>query len=126
LRDYAYTSAGAYFVTICTQERGCLFGAAQTAALMPPGEMIGAWWLALPGKFPGVTGDIFVIMPNHVHGIIWLAPDPAVGADPRVRLGGLADTLGAADIWIERPKQGGHGGPPLPEMVLPHPEQLSQ
>ena len=66
LNGYDYHQVGAYFVTICTQHRACLLDA-------PPVEaMIAHWWEELPNKFPTVSLDAFVIMPNHMHGIIVL------------------------------------------------------
>jgi REP element-mobilizing transposase RayT len=97
LRGYNDTTAGAYFVTICTQHRSCLLGDAETAAITIAGEMIASWWLALPTGFFAITLDTFVIMPNHLHGIIWLPSDLGVGADRRVRLAGASDPVRASD-----------------------------
>jgi REP element-mobilizing transposase RayT len=73
LRGYDYTLAGAYFVTICAQQRVCLFGAeADPTVLTPAGRMVGEWWTALAQRFPTVALDASVIMPNHVHGIVIL------------------------------------------------------
>jgi len=104
LPGFDYAQAGAYFVTICTQERACLFGAAVDGQirLNDAGRMVQATWEGLPEHYPGVDVDAFVVMPNHVHGIIVLvgaapcgrpAPrgrpvmtesGPPVGAAPRV------------------------------------------
>ena len=80
LRGYDYTSAGAYFATICTQERACLFGdvADGQVRLNDAGNMVESIWSELPGHYPGVEVDAFIVMPNHLHGIIVL-----VGAGPR-------------------------------------------
>jgi len=66
LPAYDYRSTGAYFVTICTAERVPVF---DTPEFHQP---LLAIWQALPDRFPGVTLDAFVIMPNHIHGIVWL------------------------------------------------------
>ena len=81
LRGYNYTQAGSYFITICTQDRACLFGEVVSGdvRLNDAGRMIHAVWDELPNHYPGVITDAFVVMPNHIHGIITL-----VGADPRV------------------------------------------
>jgi putative transposase len=67
-----YGSNAAYFVTICTAERSPYFGAvvAGQMELTPIGQ--GAWdcWHDIPAHFPFVVLDEFVVMPNHVHGII--------------------------------------------------------
>jgi len=67
--DYA---AGAYFVTICTHERQCLFGTitAQMMFLNAWGAIVTECLQAIPLHFPSVTLDEFVVMPNHVHGMI--------------------------------------------------------
>jgi REP element-mobilizing transposase RayT len=48
------------------------------------GEMVVRWWLELPNKFPNVNVDIFVVMPNHFHGIIFITDATNVGDDLRV------------------------------------------
>lgn len=72
LRDYDYSQAGAYFVTICASNRECLFGNIHDNAitLNDAGRMIEAWWEELPHKFPTIDRDVSVIMPNHFHGIV--------------------------------------------------------
>lgn len=81
LQGYDYTQAGAYFVTICTQDRACLFGEVVDGEmrLNDAGQMVQAEWNALPDRFPSVGRDAFVVMPNHVHGIIVITND-IVGA----------------------------------------------
>jgi putative transposase len=77
-RDFA--QPGACFVTICTQSRECIFGEVVQGQMMlnGPGQMVESVWRQLPRHYPGVHVDAFVVMPNHVHGIIAL-----VGAGPR-------------------------------------------
>lgn len=72
LRDYDYAQAGAYFVTICTLNRECLFGhiADGQMVLSESGTMVEKWWLELNNKFPQIETDAYAVMPNHVHGII--------------------------------------------------------
>jgi REP element-mobilizing transposase RayT len=84
LRDYDYSAAGAYFVTICTQGRECLFGEVIDGAMVlnDAGRMVLGMWRALPERFPNVATDEFVVMPNHVHGIILLNDRRG---EPRVR-----------------------------------------
>src|SRR3990172_7834035 len=80
LRGYDYAQAGAYFVTICTQNRECLFGEVVDGQMVlnDPGKILESVWSELPDHYPGVDVDAFVIMPNHIHGIVIL-----VGAGPR-------------------------------------------
>jgi len=74
LKDYNYAEAGAYFVTICTQDRVCLLGEVADGIihLSDAGRMMAAAWDGVPQRFPNLELDAFVVMPNHVHGIIVL------------------------------------------------------
>jgi len=83
LRGYDYTSPGAYFVTICVRGRKCVLGyvADDEMVFSETGQVAEAQWRGLPKHYPHVALDAFVVMPNHVHGIIVLLPDrPPVGA----------------------------------------------
>lgn len=86
LRGYEYTQSGAYFVTICTQNRDCLLGEVVKGIMgaNDAGQMIQSVWDELPQHYPGVDVDAFVVMPNHVHGIILLTADSKsnIGAGP--------------------------------------------
>ena len=64
--------AGAYFVTICTQNRACLFGNIRDGLMMlnEYGEIARDEWTGLAARFHTVIFDVFQIMPNHIHGII--------------------------------------------------------
>ena len=72
LKGYDYTQAGAYFVTITIQGRLCLFGevVSEEMRLNEAGVMAYKVWAALPHRFPVIEIDAFVVMPNHLHGII--------------------------------------------------------
>jgi len=71
---YDYTTNGAYFVTICTHHRLNYFGAIeqQEMILSPLGKIVEERWLSLPTHHPTVELDVFVVMPNHFHGIVIL------------------------------------------------------
>src|ERR1700719_3806097 len=88
LKEHDYSQAGAYFVTICTKDRECLFGkiADTGMELNDAGQMITRWWAELNHKFPTVETNEHIVMPNHFHGIITIVghPDP-VGAALRGR-----------------------------------------
>lgn len=81
LKGYDYRQTGAYFVTICTQNRACLFCKVVDGEmrLNEAGQMVLAEWNVLPERFPMVELDAFVVMPNHTHGIIVITND-IVGA----------------------------------------------
>jgi hypothetical protein len=86
LQGYDYAQAGAYFVTICTQNPACLFDEVTdgTTRLNPAGQLAATLWNDMPLRFPETDMDAFVVMPNHVHGIIVLPDRPAVVGAPRV------------------------------------------
>lgn len=72
LRGYDYSSIGAYFITICTIDRGHFFGEVFDGEMVLNllGKQTHQCWTDIPQHFPFVTIDEFVVMPNHVHGII--------------------------------------------------------
>jgi REP-associated tyrosine transposase len=74
LQDYDYASEGAYFVTTVTQGRVCLLGEIVDGkmCLNRYGEIVQRWWNEIPIHFPNVEIGAFVIMPNHVHGVIFI------------------------------------------------------
>jgi REP element-mobilizing transposase RayT len=67
-----YKQSGAYFVTIVTQNRTCLLGDIMDGEIVlnDTGQIAQASWNGLPSRFPVVSLDFFVVMPNHIHGII--------------------------------------------------------
>ena len=96
LRDYDYSTAGAYFITICTYKRQCLLGEISDGEmrLNEVGRIVQLIWEQLPDHYPHVGVDAFVIMPNHVHGIVILNETevgaglkPALGRIPEERAG---------------------------------------
>jgi REP element-mobilizing transposase RayT len=80
LRDFDYATNGAYYVTICTQDKACRFGAvvAGEMQLNALGIIVQDEWLRTATVRPQVALDAFVVMPNHLHGIIMI--DQPVGA----------------------------------------------
>jgi REP element-mobilizing transposase RayT len=72
LRGYDYTRSGAYYITVCTHDRLPLFGDVVNRVMMPiaMGHIVQRCWDAIPEHMPMVVCDAFVVMPNHVHGII--------------------------------------------------------
>jgi putative transposase len=78
LKDYDYAQIGAYFVTVVTQSRKCLFGEIIEAEmrLNDAGRITQTAWDDLPNHYAGIECDTFVVMPNHIHGIINLIDLP--------------------------------------------------
>jgi putative transposase len=75
LKGYDYSQPGAYFVTIVTHQRETLFGEIVNGEmrLNPLGKLVKKCWLTISIHFPQARLDEFVIMPNHLHGIIFLS-----------------------------------------------------
>jgi putative transposase len=115
LKGYDYANSGAYFVTIVTQGRACLFGEIVNAEtrLNDAGSVIERWWFELNNKFRKVETDDFAIMPNHFHGIVVIAD--AVGAD--LCVGPLTD------LRVSPDSEGAHAGAPLQGVTQQRPPQ---
>jgi hypothetical protein len=86
LTGYDYRRPGAYFVTLCVHDRACVFGEVVDGVLRPSpvGRLAYACWAAIPDHHPDVVLDAFVVMPNHVHGII-IIPEPTPRHPPSGR-----------------------------------------
>jgi putative transposase len=78
LKEYDYTQPGAYFITICTEARQCLFGNVVKGEIQLNclGQIALNYWLEIPEHFPQIELDSFVIMPNHLHGILVITDKP--------------------------------------------------
>ena len=130
LPGYDYTQPGAYFVTIVTHDRECLFGEVVDGVmwLNAFGEIVRDEWFrtAVVRPYVMLDPDEFVVMPNHVHGIIWI-----VGAGDR----GHGDDGGDVDVFAGDRGHGDDGGnvdvfvgaqrrcaptPPTPPPPTPH------
>jgi REP element-mobilizing transposase RayT len=72
LPGYDYSREGAYFITICTYNREWLFGEIDQGEmrLNINGNIVQKIWIETPTHFPHITMGEFVVMPNHMHGII--------------------------------------------------------
>jgi REP element-mobilizing transposase RayT len=72
LKGHDYALPGAYFVTVSTRDRVCLFGHVVNGEmrLNEYGEIARRCWEDIPDHFPFVELDAFVVMPNHIHGIV--------------------------------------------------------
>lgn len=72
LKGYDYSQPGAYFITICTENKICYLGNIVDGITIsyPISDIIQEIWQEIPEKFQGVDLDTFIIMPNHVHGIV--------------------------------------------------------
>jgi putative transposase len=72
LKEYDYSQPGGYFITIVTYQRDLLFGeiANEEMKLNDHGQIVDECWREIPNHFQNVELGVYVVMPNHVHGII--------------------------------------------------------
>jgi REP element-mobilizing transposase RayT len=75
-----YNSNGAYFITICTQNRVHYFGEIQDGQMILSeiGKLVHQFWMEIPNHFPHIRFGEFVVMPDHMHGILILDMNVAV------------------------------------------------
>ena len=111
MKNYDYSRNGAYFITIVTENRENYFGeiverkdaihgVSKQMKLSEMGKIAEKFWHEIPQHFPFVKLDAFVVMPNHVHGIIWI--DKTITKTPDVE----TPDAGVSSIKIETPKLG--------------------
>src|SRR5690242_4629520 len=74
LADYDYKQSGAYFITVCMKDRECLFGQIIEGEmrLNELGKAAAECWEWLGRQYPQVSLDAWIVMPNHLHGVIVL------------------------------------------------------
>ena len=114
LASISYQSPGAYFITVCTQNRRNLFwnavgatiGRPQDAPLSSAGKIVDAAICAIPDHYPAVAVDYHVVMPNHIHLLLQIKTDASGRAMPAPTIstvvqqlkGSVSKQLGGA-IW---------------------------
>ncbi len=116
LPEWDYRQAGAYFVTLVIHGRETLLGQVVDGemVLSPFGRVAATMWQRLQSHFPRVRLDEFVVMPNHLHGIVWLVSN-----------GERRDEASLATPWqTEDSSFGERGGQDMTTMGMPHPYKL--
>ena len=95
LKNYDYSQAGWYFVTICTHKKIHQFGSIENGKMIVNrcGEITQKLWLEMPDHFDIIELDEYVIMPNHVHGIIIIHDGGDVHGRPLRRPHMLSSTV---------------------------------
>lgn len=88
LKGYDYSQAGLYFITICCQDRACLFGEITDGQMIcnDAGTMVENEWLKLPERFTNIHLHEYIVMPNHFHAILEIVGATLVVAPVRVSL----------------------------------------
>jgi REP element-mobilizing transposase RayT len=81
MKNYDYSSNGVYFVTIVTKKREHFFGNIVNGKMVlnEIGKIVKKYWDEIPQHFLFIKLDEMVIMPNHIHGILWIDNDDTVG-----------------------------------------------
>lgn len=84
LKGYDYSQEGLYFITICTQNRKCIFGEIKNGEMIlnDNGKIIEKTWQDLPNHNPHIEPNIFCIMPNHIHAVIEITAHVGAGSKP--------------------------------------------
>jgi len=83
LKGWDYKNLGFYFITICTYQNRHLFGKIKDKRmhLSSEGEIAANIWDLIPNQFPNASLDAFILMPNHLHGIIQILDDQALNME---------------------------------------------
>jgi REP element-mobilizing transposase RayT len=71
---FDYSTHGSYYVTICVDEMGCRFGHVSNGVVVlnTAGRLVDDAWKRIPRRFPEAILDAWVVMPNHLHGIVFI------------------------------------------------------
>lgn len=96
--EFYYSQTGANFITIVTQDRKTIFGQVEDGEMVlnNVGKLAEEVWLALPKHFPNVELGEWVIMPNHIHGIISIKVEATHASPlPRISQGPTPGSIGA-------------------------------
>jgi REP element-mobilizing transposase RayT len=104
LKNYDYSQAGAYFVTICAYARAPIFGSVRDGEvqLTSAGRICEEEWLRTPRLRRNILLDEYVLMPNHIHGILFILEDPTrVSASP----GMIATAVNAGPPTLRQPSR---------------------
>ena len=112
LPDYDYSSPGAYFITICTRDRRCILSNITVGAdalggpclqLTDTGKVVEEYILSTD-RMSGICVDNYVVMPNHIHMILWIESENAApdNGPPRASAPTVSDAVGALKRLVNR------------------------
>ncbi len=99
LAEFDYASPNGYFVTVCSRDRAPIFGDVtdHRVRLTWIGTLVSEAWLAMPCYWPNVALDAFVVMPNHIHGVLLLTDEGRKNPAPT-----LGDVIGGFKAGVSR------------------------
>ena len=97
LKDYDYSQAGMYFVTLCCDKRKCRFGRIENGEMIMNeyGIIAQNEWIHLIERFTSIEMDAFQIMPNHMHGIVSIGERAGASPAPTVAPNTITNPVGA-------------------------------
>ena len=97
LHGYDYRSSGAYFVTICTVDKQPLFARIRDGGIQlnELGQIADSCWQQIARVRPGIALDAYIVMPNHIHGILLFSAEDVAANTPIAGRGPAAGSLGA-------------------------------
>ena len=104
LKGYDYSQAGRYFITICVQNRQCLFGKISNGKMIlnEYGKIANDEWQYLQTKYPHIILHEYAIMPNHFHGIVAITDVVRAGfARPN---NNVTNDIMAGDVGAGKPR----------------------
>ncbi len=122
LKGYDYSSAGAYFITICAFQRHCLFGQVVDGEMQLNefGQMAAEEWLHSKEIRQEIDFDEWIIMPNHLHGIVLIESTAPAGENGQISLPQAGDPEGANNhLPLRQPPVGANGCLPSSSLCLP-------
>jgi putative transposase len=105
LSGYDYSLPGAYFITIMTFHRECIFGDVnnQRMIINQYGQIVDRTWHELTNHYPNINLDAYIIMPNHFHGIVLIEDDTTIkNASPASDMQGIS-TINEQRKTLENP-----------------------
>ena len=108
LRCFDYRQTAVYFVTICTERRKTTLGSIQGGSmqLSSLGHLAASLWKSIPEHAPNASLDLFVVMPNHIHGLLCLEstgiPSESQRRPGELRRGSLGSVVGGFKASVTR------------------------
>ncbi len=102
--DFDYSHPGAYFVTLCTRDKKCWFGKISNNEMIlnPYGKIVEKIWNELSTPFTFIDLDYYIVMPNHLHGILFINPQDTGSMNAGLINAGLINQTPTEDShqWI--------------------------
>jgi putative transposase len=104
LKNFDYSTAAVYFLTVCTSERKTILGASLEGKVRASamGRIVSECWFELPYHYAHLELGAFIVMPNHVHGLISLRDPVGAGLRPAPTTATLSEIVGVFKSFSSR------------------------